>query len=277
MASDAETVDGPRDVSHWLRPPFLPGVEALQATFRKHRYRPHTHRQWTVALMLRGVAAFELEGHRYHAPPKSVFILAPELVHTGESAVPGGYSYEVIYLNPEWVEETSDALSARPSRLPRQVVIADQRLAHELRALHASLRQNDNQLAAEEHLAGAVDLVCQQLLPAPKNAMPRVSHPSVRRAVDLLRERWSEPVTLDDLASAAALSPSALVRQFRRETGMPPHSFQLNIRVSNARELLRKGVPPAEVAFTTGFYDQAHLTRVFKRAVGVPPHRFATA
>jgi AraC-like DNA-binding protein len=59
--------------------------------------------------------------------------------------------------------------------------------------------------------------------------------------------------------------------------GMPPHSFQLNIRILNAREMLRKGLPPAEVAFTSGFYDQAHLTRVFKRTVGVPPHRFATA
>jgi AraC-like DNA-binding protein len=227
--------------------------------------------------MLHGVAAFELEGHRHFAPPKSVFILAPELVHTGESALPGGYSYEVIYLDPERIAEASDALGPPPPRSPRRVVIADQRLAHQLLGLHESLRQNDSRLAVEEHFAKAVEAVCHQLLPAPSKTAARVGHPSVRRAVDLLRERWSEPVTLDELATAAALSPSALVRQFRRETGMPPHSFQLNIRILNARELLRNGVPPAEVAFTTGFYDQAHLTRVFKRVVGVPPHRFAIA
>jgi AraC-like DNA-binding protein len=277
VASGAETASSAREDARWLRPQFLPGVEALQATFRRHRYRPHTHPTWTVALVRRGIATFELEGQRYFAPPKSVFMVAPDLVHTGQSALPDGYSYEVIYLDPERVAEASDWLGARGPGLPRRVVVADRGLAGALLGLHASLRQNDSQLAVEEHFAGVVEGVCRHLVPASSRATTRASHPSVRRAVDLLRERWSEPVTLGDLAAATALSPSALVRQFRRETGMPPHSFQLNIRILNARELLRKGVPPAEVAFTTGFYDQAHLTRVFKRVVGVPPHRFAIA
>jgi AraC-like DNA-binding protein len=51
----------------------------------------------------------------------------------------------------------------------------------------------------------------------------------------------------------------------------------LNIRILRARELLRRGLPVAEVALETGFYDQAHLTRVFKRCVGVPPRRFSRA
>jgi AraC-like DNA-binding protein len=276
-ASRADTANRAREDSRWLRPRCLPGVEALQATFRRHRYRPHAHRTWTVALMRRGTAAFELEAQRYLAPPGSVFILAPELAHTGEPALPDGYSYEVIYLDPERVAEASDALGARRPRLPRQVVIVDQQLAKELLRLHASMRQDDSSLAVEEHFASAIELVCQQLVPAPKQETPRANHPSVRRAVELLQERWADPVTLTELAAATALSPSALVRQFRREMGMPPHSFQLNIRILNAREMLRKGLPPAEVAFTSGFYDQAHLTRVFKRTVGVPPHRFATA
>lgn len=227
--------------------------------------------------MRRGAAAFQLEGRRYLAPPGSVFILAPDLVHTGDPVLPDGYSYEVLYLDPEEVARASDVLGRRRPRLPRRVVIADPNLAGELCRLHSALRQEDGRLAIEEHFASAVEVVCQQLSPAPMKASRRLHHPSVRHAVGILRERWAEPVTLDELAAAAALSPSALVRQFRREIGMPPHSFQLNLRIFHARELLRKGVPAAEVALASGFYDQAHLTRVFKRVVGVPPHRFAAA
>jgi transcriptional regulator GlxA family with amidase domain len=227
--------------------------------------------------MRRGTAAFELEGRRYLATPGSVFILAPELVHTGEPALREGYSYEVIYLDPERVAEATDALGARRPRLPRRVVVIDPRLTHELVQLHAAIRRDDSRLAVEDHFTSAVEFVCRELIPAPTRATPRANHPSVRRAVELLRERGAEPVTLAELAAAAALSPSALVRHFRREMGMPPHGFQLNLRILNAQEMLRKGLPPAEVAFTAGFYDQAHLTRVFKRMVGVPPRRFAIA
>lgn len=45
-------------------------------------------------------------------------------------------------------------------------------------------------------------------------------------------------------------------------------------RVDRARRLLLDGGRPAEVATTTGFYDQSHLTRQFKRLVGVAPGRY---
>jgi AraC-like DNA-binding protein len=57
--------------------------------------------------------------------------------------------------------------------------------------------------------------------------------------------------------------------------GLPPHAFQLDLRIARARALLAAGDPPAAVAAACGFYDQAHLTRVFKQAVGVPPGRYA--
>ena len=67
------------------------------------------------------------------------------------------------------------------------------------------------------------------------------------------------------------MSPFALLRAFRSQTGLPPHAYVNQQRVRLARSLLDSGVPPAEVAAQTGFADQAHLTRHFKRVVGVPP------
>jgi AraC-like DNA-binding protein len=269
--------DEPREVAIWLRPEPLPGVEALQATFLRHRYRPHAHPTWVIALMRRGAAAFDLEGHHHLAPPGSVFILAPELVHTGDPAAEAGYSYEVLYLTPEVVAAAADEAGGREPRLPRHVVVDDPPLARRLSSLHACLRRGDSGLEAEERFVIAAALLCRQLEPAPRGVRGPIRHRAVRRAVELLRERWAEQVTLPELAVHSGLSPSALVRQFHRELGLPPHSYQLNIRVLRARELLRRGRSPAEVAVETGFYDQAHLTRVFKRAVGVPPRRFAKA
>jgi transcriptional regulator GlxA family with amidase domain len=62
---------------------------------------------------------------------------------------------------------------------------------------------------------------------------------------------------------------------FHREVGLPPHAYQIQVRVARARALIATGVPLAEVASMTGFADQSHLTRLFKRIVGVPPGQYA--
>jgi AraC-like DNA-binding protein len=91
---------------------------------------------------------------------------------------------------------------------------------------------------------------------------------------DLLAERLSGPPSLDDLAAESGMSPFALVRAFRAETGLPPHAYVNHLRVRLARQLLDRGVAPADVAAQAGFADQAHLTRHFKRVVGVPPRAY---
>ena len=60
-----------------------------------------------------------------------------------------------------------------------------------------------------------------------------------------------------------------------RRVGLPPHAYQIQLRVARARELVAAGVPLAEVATMTGFADQSHLTRLFKRVVGIPPGQYA--
>ena len=67
------------------------------------------------------------------------------------------------------------------------------------------------------------------------------------------------------------MSPFALLRAFRGETGLPPHAYLNQLRVRHARRLLDGGLAPAVVAAEAGFADQAHLTRHFKRVMGVPP------
>jgi AraC-like DNA-binding protein len=88
---------------------------------------------------------------------------------------------------------------------------------------------------------------------------------------DLLGERLTQPPSLDELARLTGMSPFALLRAFRAETGLPPHAYLNQQRVRVARLLLDDGAPPARVAAQTGFTDQAHLSRHFKRIIGVPP------
>jgi transcriptional regulator GlxA family with amidase domain len=97
----------------------------------------------------------------------------------------------------------------------------------------------------------------------------------VRRARAFLHDAVADKITLDELAEHAALDKFHLVRAFRSEVGLPPYEYLTHLRVSRARELLRRGVLVAEAAQAVGFCDESQLHRHFRRIVGVAPGAYA--
>jgi AraC-like DNA-binding protein len=263
----------PPEITAYFRPAGLDGVEALHASFVTHAYRPHSHPTWTVAMMERGAASFELDDTDQRADDGELFVLEPESVHTGVAAVPGGWAYKVLYLDPAligaWAEEDAVPQAAR------WVVFRDEELRRALRDAHRALAEEPPGLAVDAAVLAAVEALRPHLRPVPRARRTRPEHAAVRRARSYLEERWAAPVTLAELAAHAGLSRFELARTFRAQVGLPPHAFQLDLRIARARTLLAGGEPTAAVAAQCGFCDQAHLTRVFKRAVGVTPARYA--
>jgi len=93
----------------------------------------------------------------------------------------------------------------------------------------------------------------------------------------LLLERWRDNVSLDELVTAAGIGRFRLMRAFRATLGLPPHAYQIRIRVARAMAMIRTGVPLVDVAGASGFTDQSHLARHFTRVVGVTPGRYRQA
>ena len=266
------------EYSTYFRPPGLTGIEALHARFVDHAYRPHSHPTWTVAVVERGAARFELDSTHQRAAQGELFVLEPESVHTGMADVPEGWAYKVLYIEPTLLHESAERDGA-PPRAARWVVFRDVGLRAALERAHAALAsETSGGLATEEAVLGAVDALRPHLRPGPPSrGRDRAEHAAVRRARSHLRDRWDQRVTLAELAAVAGLSRFELVRRFREQNGVTPHAFQTNLRIDEARRLLAGGIPPAAVAARCGFADQPHLSRVFKRAVGVSPGRYARA
>jgi AraC-like DNA-binding protein len=268
----------PIEYSTYFRPESLSGIEALHARFVRHAYRPHSHPTWTVAMVERGAARFELDATKQRADQGELFVLEPEAVHTGMAAVPEGWAYKVLYIDPALVHGWAERDAPSP-RAARWVVFRDSALRTALNRAHRTLvAEPSTTLATEEAVLAAVAALRPHLRPgAPARGREYAEHAPVRRARAHLRERWDQRITLAELATVAGLSRFELIRRFREQNGVTPHAYQINLRVEHARRLLSGGIPPAEVAAACGFADQPHLTRVFKRAVGVTPARYARA
>jgi AraC-like DNA-binding protein len=97
----------------------------------------------------------------------------------------------------------------------------------------------------------------------------------VRQAMAYLHERYTQPVSRQDLARHLGMSGDYLTYCFRREVGMTPIAYLNRYRINQAKVLLSESEKNiTEIAMSVGFSDSSYFSRVFRRQVGVSPETF---
>jgi AraC-like DNA-binding protein len=98
------------------------------------------------------------------------------------------------------------------------------------------------------------------------------------RAKDLADARYSEPLTVDDMARVAGLSRAHFSRAFRRAFGEPPHVYLLTRRLERAAALLRTtDHTVADICIAVGLDSIGSFTTSFGRMFGRTPTAYRAA
>ncbi|MEJ3749019.1 AraC family transcriptional regulator [Actinomycetes bacterium KLBMP 9797] len=255
-----------------------------------YRYEPgpavrlptHAHEEYQLNLTFDVPGGVRYRGGYHVQPASTLSVIMPEEAHTPVD--PDGRDtvsrHLTLYLHPDVVRDAAHQLAGKRMGLPtfRDLVVGDAELVRRFARLGAALTGRSSKLEQEVRLLGLVtDLLHRhakgwRVGPEPGSA----GHQAVRRARDYLHDNVATTVSLAELARVSRLSPFHLARLFTASLGMPPHAYQIQLRVALAKRLLLTGTPVAVTAHRAGFFDLSHLTRHFKRHVGVPPGAYAT-
>jgi AraC-like DNA-binding protein len=96
----------------------------------------------------------------------------------------------------------------------------------------------------------------------------------IARAIDWLKDNFSKPVKVEELAGKAGLSVSAFHNHFRSMTAMSPLQFQKRMRLNEARRLmLMNHLDVSRAAFEVGYESPSQFSREYSRLFGAPPMR----
>jgi transcriptional regulator GlxA family with amidase domain len=98
------------------------------------------------------------------------------------------------------------------------------------------------------------------------------SHLAVEQALEFMRTHVHVAYSLDDLVAELGLEKSYFIRLFKKNIGVPPMKYAMNLKMSAASDLLRTTTEPlASVADRVGFDDEYHFAKRFKQWAGTPP------
>ncbi len=241
---------------------------------------PHWHSEWQVVVVTRGDGWVRTQGTRHGTPGHSLFLIPPEVVHSN-NVLEAGCDFQSMLIEPEFFESTARAASLkRLGRLVigREPVCISPALTRRFRGFHRELCDpagSRSSLRLESALQSWITHLLSRYTGQSETPLSRIAHPAARRAREFIWAHAEQALSLETVAQAAGLSRFELSRQFTAAFGMPPHAWQLQVRVQRAKDQLKAGIPAGDVALSLGFADQAHFTRVFRRSWGISPGRYA--
>ncbi len=232
---------------------------------------PHSHRHPSISIVQSGSFNETIGKRAFECVAGTVFYKPGDHVHTNEYGHKGARTL-LIELMPE-----RQAALERDHRLPRDCVELGDRCASGVATAIAR-----EFFTVDSTSALALEGLTIELLAATLRARPSEteSRPPawLARAIEVLREHFSEPISLIDLATEVDIHPVHVARVFRRHTRCSVGEYLRQLRVEYAAQALRDTTRSiSEIAYCAGFCDQSHFSRCFKQQIGVTPDRYRSA
>lgn len=250
------------------RQEFLTGIE-LRSVVDSVDYKPHFHDTYTIGLLTKGGQAIRTGEKTETAFAGSVQLHAPFQVHENRRLTPHEFSFRHFEISSIRLIQIlgGETPILGPNHIP------DGDLFRLLMLAFDNLTTDDNLLAHDELLTNAIT----KLFPASEISCfkPELTPRLVGRLKDFLHANFTESFTLDRLAELTPLSRVHISRTFKQHTGLAPHEYLVQLRVTSAKTKLAAGTPIAEAAVLSGFADQSHLNRHFKRIFHLTPGDYA--
>ena len=251
-------------------------VELVDGRDINYLYPAHIHQDHSIAMVLAGHETTDCRNRSETALPGDLLLINADEVHSSLSV---NVAYRIIKVKSKTLDQIASSAFQRSLQRPhfRKLIIKDALLFRLLLKLYGKLRQNGPMLERESEFVSTIGLLLTRQhedqitspLPAKEAAY------QVKTVREYLKANYSHNVSLAQLTSLTKLSSFHLLRVFRREVGCPPHEYQTQVRISEARKLIRQGDSILDVALKTGFFDQSHFSRNFKRIVGLTPGQYS--
>lgn len=251
-----------------------------------YRYTPgpaeaapkHSHEEYQFGLSLDSPGEYQCRWDKHPVPVGSLSVVQSGEPHRTRSAdFSRTATYRMLYVKPDPMRRVAAEVAGRRHAEPSfpNIAVRDGALVRAFLGFCRALETSASGLVQDTLLLSTLALFVERHADTrPGSETAFRERRAVRVAREYLEDNPAENVRLEELARVANLSPYYLNRVFSREVGMPPHRYQLQVRLDRAKALLIGGAQIKQVVDETGFADHSHLTRHFKRQFQVPPSRY---
>ncbi|BDG35954.1 response regulator [Saccharococcus caldoxylosilyticus] len=102
----------------------------------------------------------------------------------------------------------------------------------------------------------------------------KTKHSAVEKACIYIKDNYNRDLTLQEVAEHVGMNPAYFSLLFKEEMGHSYIKYLTEIRMEQAKELLREGYKVTDVSEMVGYHSYKHFSEVFKKYVGMKPGQY---
>jgi AraC-like DNA-binding protein len=259
----------------YLRPHSEPGTEILIANNSARIWRMF-HERYLICGFTTVATAWIYRRKSRFMSDGGTALFEPGETHRVTAALRPS-TFRGIFIDAKTFIERAHETGCKTRPHFRAAQVTDLRLLDSLHRFSAAVENDETVLEQQSHFSDLLNSALGYTEDRPQAILHSQFERSLLRAKELLHEKFSEQISLDELAVTSAMSRYHLVRRFTRQFGLPPHAYQIHLRIKRACALLRLHHLPGQAGVAVGFADQSHFARHFKKVMGVTPGTYCDA
>ena len=259
------------------QPQYLQSIELVHAVSQCHSLPRHFHEELELGIRRSDGWHLNYRGEMHSVPANTLAITQPGEVHHADSTSIQNCVFRGLRVGTDLLQQAAIEVTGRKTEVPffPMPLVQDHYLNTQIVQVHQALEQPISQLEQQSLVLNLLAQLILRCAEAPPNlAKLGEERQPVDRVRVYLEDHYNQEISLEQLAQVANLSAFHLNRSFRKRFGMPPHAYQIQVRILQAQRLLRREWSIEQVAIETGFASQSHFGSHFKRLVCVTPRQY---
>ncbi|MBA3923103.1 MAG: helix-turn-helix transcriptional regulator [Nostocaceae cyanobacterium] len=259
------------------RSQYLPSIELVHGVSKSHSLPRHFHEELDLGIRQGDGWQFNYRGAMHSVPSNTLVVTQPGEAHHADAMSDRNCIFRGLRIGVDLLQQVAIEVAGRETELPCFPIplVYDRDLNTQIvqacQALESPISQLEQQILILDFLA---QLILRCAADPPCLAKLGEERQPVDRVRAYLEDHYNQEISLEQLAQIANLSSFHLNRSFCKTLGLPPHAYQIQVRILHAKRLLRKEWSIKQVAIETGFVSQSHFGSHFKRLECVTPRQY---
>lgn len=242
----------------------------------------HCHKEMEFLLLKRGSISFSIEGTERNMEAGDAVFIPSNLLHSARTLKKEECEFFAVVFDAGMIMDSSsygyfpavpidfylemEVLHRSPDREAiealERIFAAIDRPAKECELMIRGQLMTVWQCIYNKHLSGYADDYSRSLS-------------AVRRAVELMDSRYTDALTLEEIAQAAGMSEGYFCRVFKAQTGFTPFEYINRQRIARSCEMLKdSGKRIADIAIECGYNNISYFNRTFAKFLKVSPSEY---
>ena len=263
------------------------GLYRIDHTHPKYEMSHHWHTEHEIIRVLSGHLDITLNNRPITASAGDLLYINGEVVH---GAVPRDCVYECIVYTPQFLSmpqsDFFDALTGHTLFINEYFPYTDA-ASDGLRAITDAIflaLREDGEEARFAVVGGFYRMLgwlcghhayTESLSMQTADARDEKNVQKLKHVLSFIRGAYDRPISLDEMAAAADMSPQYFCTFFKQMTDKTPFAYVNAYRIERAcRKLLGTDQSVTDIAYSCGFNDLSYFIKTFKAEKGMTPRAF---